>query len=126
MPTYFEPCDSSRYVKDDPVFKRTAFDECEGLSVEDQAFLDIMDSWFQMSERGKWTAPLPFRNFRPILHNNREGALKRVISFDTCTSLKHNPTKAAHGCEFMHKIFDRQHAEPGPATTDDSEKWYLP
>ena len=44
MPTYFEPCDSSLYVKDDPVFKRTAFDECEGLSVEDQAFLDIMDS----------------------------------------------------------------------------------
>ena len=77
-----------------------------------------------MSERGKWTAPLPFRNFRPILHNNREGALKRVISFDT--SLKHNAIKAAHGCEFMQKILDRQHAEPGPATTDDSEKWYLP
>lgn len=52
-PTYFEPCDSSLYVKDDPVFKRTALDECEGLSVEDQTFLDIMDSGFQMSESGK-------------------------------------------------------------------------
>lgn len=123
-PTYFEPCDSSLYVKNDPVFKRTAFDECEGLSVEDQTFLDIIDSGFQMSESGKWTAPLPFRNCRPILHNNREAAWKRANSYDN--SLKHNPTKAAHVCEFMQKIFDRQHAEPVSATTDDSEKWYLP
>ena len=29
-------------------------------------------------------------------------------------------------CEFMQRILDRQHAEPVSATTDDSEKWYLP
>ncbi|XP_056014959.1 uncharacterized protein LOC130052854 [Ostrea edulis] len=123
-PTYLEPCDSSFHVKDDPVFKQTAYDECEGLSSEDQAFLDIMHSGFQMSESGKWTAPLPFRTCRPILHNNGEAAMKRAILFKS--SLTHNPTKATHVCEFMQKILDRQHAKPVPETTRITEKWYLP
>lgn len=100
------------------------FDECEGLSVEDQAFLDIMDSGFQMSASGKWTAPLPFRTCRPLLHNNREAAMKRAISFRN--SLIHNQTKAEHVREFMQKILDRQHAEPAPMTVNNKEIWYLP
>lgn len=80
-PTFLEPCDSFLYVKDNPVFKQTVIDECEGLSVEDQTFLDIMVSGFQMSASCKLTAPLPFRTCRPLLHNNREAAMKRAISF---------------------------------------------
>lgn len=106
------------------MFRQKAYDESEGLSLEDQAFLDIMDSGFQMSECGKWTAPLPFRTCRPILHNNREAAMKRVISLKN--SLIHNLTKAAHVREFMQKILDRQYAEPVPVTTSNAEKWYLP
>lgn len=123
-PTYLGPCDSSFCVKDDPVFKQTTYDESEGLLLEDQAFLDTMDSGFQMSACGKWTAPLSFRTCRPILHNNREAAMKRAISFKN--SLIHNPTKAAHVRGFTQKILDRQHAEPVTVTTSNAEKWYLP
>lgn len=73
-----------------------------------------------MSECGKWTAPLPFLTCRLILHNNREAAMKRAISFKS--SLIHNPTKAAHVREFMQKILDRQHDEPVPVTTSNAEK----
>lgn len=105
-------------MKDDLVFKQTVYEECEGLSKEDQAFLDIMDSGFQMSASGKWTAPLPFRTCRPLLHNNREAAMKRAISFKN--SLIHNPTKAEHVREFVQKILDRQHAEPAPMTVNNN------
>lgn len=84
-PTYVEHSDNYLYVKDDPVFEQTVYDECEGLSIGDQTFLNIMDFGFQMSAIGKWTAPLPFRTCRPLLHNSREAAMKRAISFKSYT-----------------------------------------
>lgn len=123
-PTYLELCDSAFLVKDDPVFGRTSCDESLGLSVDDQFFLNIMDSGFRMSDSGKWTAPLLFRTCRPALLDNRESALKRANSLDV--SLKHNTSKAKHVCEFMQKIFDKQHAEPAPRLDNNGERWYLP
>ena len=122
--TYLDPCDSVFHVKDDSIFQRSPEDETIGLSVEDQAFLDIMKSGFKMTEDGKWTAPLPFRANRPILDNNRDMALKRARSFDA--NLRANPAKATHVVEFMQKIFDNQHAEPALELPHQKECCYLP
>lgn len=106
------------------MFNKTAYDECEGLSLGDQAFVDIMDSGLQMSESGIWMALIPYRTCRLIFHDFRQAAMKRAISFKK--SLIHNLTKATHYCESMQKILDRQNTEPVSETDSDTDKWYLP
>ena len=77
-----------------------------------------------MSDDGKWTAPLPFRQPRPILDNNRALALKRAVSFDR--NLHMNEKKGSHVLEFMEKLLDRGYAERAPDLEPDKEVWYIP
>ena len=111
-------------VKDDKLFQRTLHDEEPGLSVEDRKFLAIMESGFTMSDDGKWTAPLSFRQPCPILDNNRAFARNRAVSFDR--NLHMNEKKASHVLEFMGKLLDRGYAERAPDPEPNNELWYIP
>lgn len=68
---------------------------------------------------GHWTAPLPFKEQRAILPNNKVLALKRAYSLDV--SLKKNPTKRDHMVTFMKGIIDRGAADVAPPIPEDKE-----
>lgn len=122
-PTFFEPCENQFSIVDG-VFQKTDQDEKLGPSVEDRKFIDIMDSSFTKDVDGRWMAPLPFKENRPTLPNNKSQALRRALMLDG--SFRRNPKKDLHAQDFMQKIFDHGHAEIAPQFSLDSECWYLP
>lgn len=73
---------------------------------------------------GRWVAPLPFRDKRPTLENNRQLAMKRAKSFDN--NLKFNASKQEHVKEFMAKMMENGHAELAQPLSVPQECWYLP
>jgi hypothetical protein len=106
------------------VFDKTDDDDKPALSREDREFIQLMDKEFYRDSGGNWIAPLPFREPRRRLPNNRQQAAKRAKTLDT--SLKKNPTKRQHFVTFMQRIIDSGHAEVAPPLTDGEECWYLP
>ncbi|XP_057705305.1 uncharacterized protein LOC130923571 [Corythoichthys intestinalis] len=106
------------------VFKQTKFDNCISPSVQDIAFLKIMEEGLTKDKDNNWTAPLPFKSPRPKLPNNKSQALKRLMSlvrnFERKAELKQNFVS------FMDKIFQNEHAEIAPPLKDEEECWYLP
>lgn len=96
-PTVFRPCDNQFIVKElDDVFQQTKEDNKVDLSIEDKEFLSLMDKEFVKDPQGHWIAPLPFRDPRPGLPNNRAQAVKRAYMLDA--SLRKNQVKKrAHG-----------------------------
>ncbi|XP_061165703.1 uncharacterized protein LOC133174619 [Saccostrea echinata] len=101
---------------------KTENDEKPGPSVEDQKFIDIIS--FKRGEDGRWKAPLPFKEDRTSLPNNKPQALKRALMLDN--SLRRNRTKLLHAQDFMQKIIVHGHAEIASKIAVDSECWYLP
>lgn len=77
-PTLFEPCENQLFVVSS-VFQKTEHDEKLGPSIDDQRFIEIMNSSFKKDADGRWTAPLPFKENRPTLPNNKTQALKRAL-----------------------------------------------
>ncbi|XP_022111523.1 uncharacterized protein LOC110990734, partial [Acanthaster planci] len=72
-PTFLEQCPNEFHVKH-------LFDnEADGvsLSIEEKQFVDLMEKEGNL-QHGKWTAPLPFKEPRVRLPNNRQQALKRA------------------------------------------------
>lgn len=122
-PSLFKPCDSKFQITDN-TFVKTEHDEKTGLSIEDKAFLQLMENGFKKEGDGHWSAPLPFRQSRPVLPNNKAQALKRAKAFDL--SLQRDPLKRQHVLEFMEKIFTHEHAEKAPPMPLGQECWYLP
>jgi len=108
----------------DPLFQKCKDDERPGLSVDDREFLKMMDSQFVKGPRGKWTAPLPFREDRPKLPNNREQAERRANILHK--NLMRNPSKQQQFLTFMQRTFDNGHAEKAPQLEENEECWYLP
>lgn len=83
-----------------------------------------MDQEFYLDESGQWVAPLPFREPRDRLPDNRQQALKRAMILDN--SLRKNPIKCEHALTFMQRIFDAKHAELAPPSKEVEECWFLP
>ena len=106
------------------VFARTKDDDKPGMSQEDRKFLELMDTEFTRDEDGTWAAPLPFREERPRLPNNKAQAIKRASTL--ASSLRRDPLKKLHFATFMEGIFEAGHAEIAPPLRDDQECWYLP
>ena len=75
------------------VFQRTNDDEIVASSLEDEAFLEIMDRNVSMNDTNGWVAPLPFRNPRRHLPNNRKQAAKRLSSLSHTLEIKPNMKK---------------------------------
>lgn len=53
------------------VFQQTPHDNKPAMSVEDKHFLEIMDKEVFIDDSNSWVAPLPFRQPRRKLPNNR-------------------------------------------------------
>ncbi|XP_056017069.1 uncharacterized protein LOC125663253 [Ostrea edulis] len=139
-PSLLQPCENELKVKEvvtskvpakhsldytgDNIFLLTPHDNKQGMSTEDKVFLEGMDREFKKNIEGNWEAPLPFRNQRPCLPNNRAMALGRANRFDA--NLRRDPVKCRHFLDFMQKLFDHKHVETAPPVGKDEEVWYLP
>lgn len=106
------------------VFQRTKDDEKPGMSVDDREFLQIMHESLQKDNTGNWVAPLPFRQQRLKLPNNRSLALRRANALDV--NLQKNPIKKEHFLAFMDGILKNGHAEVAPPISEQEECWFLP
>ncbi|XP_033761536.1 uncharacterized protein LOC117343299 [Pecten maximus] len=116
------PCDSKICVSD--IFHRTERDNKPGRSVEDKNFLSLMEDQMKKHKTGQWIAPLPFKENRSRLPNNKKQAMDRAKSLDE--SLRRNPVKREHFLEFMKGLIDSGHAEPAASLNPEEECWYLP
>ncbi|KAL1249503.1 hypothetical protein QQF64_020508 [Cirrhinus molitorella] len=110
----FGACKNSMYGTSEnslgcDVFQMTENDNKLALSIEDTAFLRIMDSEVYRDEGNSWVAPLPFRVPRQVLPNNREQVLNRFHSLQH--TLKKKPEMEKQFVAFMKKILENDHAE---------------
>lgn len=133
QPTLLKPCSNKLDIRetvdqsmleDSKLFNRTKDDNKIGMSIEDKMFMKQMDIEFLRDHTGSWMAPLPFREKRQPLPNNREQAVQRAKLLDV--SLRKNKLKKEHFLTFMGKILDNNHAGVAPELSDGEECWYLP
>lgn len=106
------------------VFERTAHDNKNAMSFEDETFLKIMEQEVHQDELNNWVAPLPFKSPRPMLPNNREQALSRLSSLRR--TLNKNCEMKEQFSAFMDKLFENKHAEKASPVREEDECWYLP
>ena len=110
------------------MFQRTKDDEKVALSLEDEAFLEIMDRNVYINDANGWVAPLPFRNPRRHLPNNREQAAKRLSSLSR--TLERKPDIKKQYIEFMQKTFESGQAsstfEERSRVLEPTNIWCLP
>lgn len=111
-------------LKRESIFLCTKDDDKVGPSMEDLAFLRIMEEEIKQDKSNSWVAPLPFRTPRLRLPNNRQQAMNRLTALTR--TLKKHPEKKADFINFMKKLFENGHAEVAPALQPDKECWYLP
>lgn len=105
------------------VLKRTKEDEKIALSIEDEAFLEIMDKNVYMNDANRWVAPLPFHSPRRCLPNDGEQAAKRLSSL--CRTLERKPDMKKQYIDFMQKLFESDQAELAPPLKENQECWCL-
>lgn len=106
------------------MFRQTRFDNQVSLSIQDNAFMEIMDKGLKKDANNSWVAPLPFKLPCQRLPSNRSQALNRLMSL--VRSFEKKPEKRDHFLAFMEKIFQNGHAELVPPLKEDDEQWYLP
>ncbi|KAI4896990.1 hypothetical protein NFI96_001373, partial [Prochilodus magdalenae] len=117
------PRDKTRLMGES-IFCHTKDDDKTAPSMEDLAFLRIMEKELKQGDDNSWQAPLPFRSPRQRLPNNLEQARTR-LAIVTKTLRKH-PERREHFTEFMSKLFENGHAEVAPPLPPGEECWYLP
>lgn len=106
------------------VFSRSDKDNHLAPSIDDLAFLQLMDKEFVRDDSGSWVAPLPFRTPRKPLPNNKQYAYERFMSLQR--NFRRRPNMKEDFIEFMQGILDNHHAERAPPLEDGKEAWYLP
>ncbi|XP_062422700.1 uncharacterized protein LOC119214058 [Pungitius pungitius] len=106
------------------VFCTTENDNLLAHSIEDLAFIQIMERELSQDDTNSWVAPLPFRQPRRRLPNNRDYAHGRLMSLRR--TLQKKPGMKEHFTEFMQKMLDNKHAELAPPLKEGVECWYLP
>ncbi|XP_067282594.1 uncharacterized protein [Pseudorasbora parva] len=144
-PSLLQPCTSFMHVSDElhgkeprksvlglnrakdnlgkNVFDRTEQDNKLAPSIEDETFLNIMDKEVYRNDSNSWVAPLPFKQLRERLPNNRSQALKRFESLQR--NLRRKPEMQKQYVAFMGKLLENDHAELAPGLKEDEECWYL-
>lgn len=71
--TSLDPCDSYMHIDhtlEDFLFRTSKNDNKPCMYIEDQRFLDLMDSEMEQDENHNWIAPLPFKHSHTSLPNN--------------------------------------------------------
>ncbi|KAL4009495.1 hypothetical protein ACER0C_003347 [Sarotherodon galilaeus] len=139
-PTVFKPCNSLLQLKEMPhtnrpgkapeqtlgqtVFNQTDNDNKPAHSIQDTLFLKMMDNAMYRDVDNSWVAPLPFKEPRQQLPNNRKQAATRFSSLKR--TLNRKPEMREHYVAFMEKILSNGHAEVAPPLKKGEECWYLP
>lgn len=106
------------------VFEISKDDNKPALSMDDRAFLTIMNDEVYQDDDHSWVAPLPFRSPRRLLPSNREQAVNRLASLRK--TLEKKPEMKSHYTEFMQRMLDNDQAERAPPLEPGKEHWYLP
>lgn len=140
-PSIFQPCTSYMQVKESlpklnhttkitektlgcTVFNQTEQDNRLAPSIEDAMFMEKMDKEMCQKSDNTWIAPLPFKEPRPYLPNNKQEAVKRFLSLEK--TFTRNPKLQEQYFAFMDKILRNGHAEIAPPLMDNEECWFLP
>ena len=128
------PCPNQIKVTDplferatDDIFRKTRGYNEPSLSCEDRKFLEIMDRGIHKNSRGSWEMPMPFRNERQTMPNNRVQAMQRLQGL--LKTFAGKPEMKADYLEFMGKIIDKGHASAIPSEEvppPPGRSWYLP
>ncbi|XP_038077337.1 uncharacterized protein LOC119745185 [Patiria miniata] len=118
-PTFLEPCPNEFQVKH--LFDNDS--DGVSLSIQEKQFVDLMKREGGLKD-GQWTAPLPFKQPRDRLPNNRQQAFKRAQILRK--GMERDPTKREHMLTFMEGVISHGHAEVAPPLQPDEECWYLP
>lgn len=127
-PTVFKPCNSLLQLKEmshtngpgkvleqtlsQTVFNQTDNDNKPAHSIQDTLFLKMMDNAMYRDMDNSWVAPLPFKEPRQQLPNNRQQAVTRFSSLKR--TLNRKPEMREHYLAFMEKILSNGHAEKPP------------
>ncbi|XP_059828204.1 uncharacterized protein LOC132395502 [Hypanus sabinus] len=120
----FDKCKVTDKTLGQSVFAQTEHDNKLAPSAQDAIFLKIMDTKVFRDEANNWVTPLPFREPRQRLPNNKEQAVKQFMSLQK--TLKRKPEMQQQYVAFMEKIFANGHAEVAPPLREGEECWYLP
>lgn len=94
------------------VFEQTKNDNQVSPSIQDNAFMKIMEEGMKKDANNSWTAPLPFKSPRQRLPNNRPQAMNRLTSL--IRNFERKPEMRDHFVAFMEKISQNGHAEIAP------------
>lgn len=121
---YDQQCSVNDTILGQSVFIQTKHDNGPAPSVEDKIFLDVMEKRVFRDENNSWVAPLPFREPRQRLPNNKEQAINRFICLQR--TLKRKLEMQQQYVEFMGNIIAKRHAEVAPPLKENEECWYLP
>lgn len=110
-------------------FKDTS--SCETLSVEDKKFLDILGSGVKQQINQHYEMPLPFKDGKPTLPDNREMAKRRLSSLKA--KFQRDQDYKKKYITFMENIIKKGDAETVPRAPivssesgSPSQCWYLP
>ena len=101
--------------------------EGHSLSYEDRKFMDIMKSEIHQLSDGHYEMPLPFRNEKIELPNNRVLAVSRIKHLKR--KLLKDEQYHRKYTEFMSDIIEKGHAEVVPADETpprNRQIWYIP
>ncbi|XP_066270881.1 uncharacterized protein [Branchiostoma lanceolatum] len=106
-------------------FSETREDKKE-MSVEDKKFMNIVSKGTNKNN-GHYQVPLPFKNGRPKLPNNKQVALQRAQHLRR--KMMRNESFQQEYTRFMEKIIDKGYAEKVPTEqlqAEDGQVWYVP
>ena len=95
-------------------------------SVEDRKFLEKVGEGIQLRD-GHYQMPLPFRELKPALPNNKALALHRLKQLEA--RLKRDQTYRTDYTAFMDNLIEQGHAEkvpPSELNREDGSVWYIP
>ena len=95
------------------------------MSQDDLKFMNIMQQSICKEDTGHYVMPLPFRNGRPDLPNNKTTARQRLEGLKR--RLKNQPRYLEDYRQFIDQMIDRGDAEEVPQTeTEPRQSWYIP
>ncbi|XP_054591066.2 uncharacterized protein [Nothobranchius furzeri] len=124
QPSFSKPNKTTERLLGHTVFNQTEHDNKPAPSIEDILFLEIMDRNVYRDDTGSWVAPLPFKEPRRRLPNNKEHAVKRFESLQC--QFRRKPEMQKQYVVFMERIIANGHAEVAPPLREDEECWFLP
>ena len=103
-PNHFRVTESLSSLNDD-VFHSTKEDNEVSLSCEDRKFIEIMERGAHKNGKGNLEMPLPFRQERVRMPNNRAQAVHRLNGL--LRTLRRKPQMQTEYLNFMEKILEK-------------------